>query len=91
MENNWMNNPKLKNLDPAKLALLSSLATEGASKSQSEMLPFLLSAMQTADKKGINFEGEEKNLLLEVLMQQLSPDDKKKAETIIQMTSAFKK
>lgn len=88
---NWMNNPKLKDLDPAKLALLSSLASEGANKKQSEMLPFLLSAMQAADSNGINFEGDEKNLLLEVLMQQLSPDEKKKAETIIKMTSAFKK
>lgn len=88
---NWMNDPKLKNLDPAKLALLSSLASEGSNKKQSEMLPFLLSAMQSANNNGINFEGEEKNLLLEVLMQQLPPEDKVKAETIIKMTSTFKK
>ena len=76
----WMNNPKLKNLDPAKLAMLSSLATEGSKKSRSEMMPFLMSLMNNKGSNGID-----------VLMQQLSPEERKKAETIIKMTSAFSK
>ena len=89
--NDWMNNPKLKNMDPAKLALLSSLASQGVNKKQSEMLPFFLSAMSTAKEKGLDFQVEERNLLMEVLMQQLSPDEKRKAENIIRMSSAFQK
>ena len=87
----WMNNPKLKNLDPAKLAMLSSLATEVSKKSRSEMMPFLMSLMNNKGSNGIDFSGEEQNLMLDVLMQQLSPEERKKAETIIKMTSAFSK
>ena len=59
----WMINPKLKNLDPAKLAMLSSLATEGSKKSRSEMMPFLMSLMNNKGSNGIDFSGEEQNLL----------------------------
>lgn len=89
--NDWMNNPKLKGMDPAKLALLSSLASQGVSKNKSELLPFFMSAMNTAKSNGIDFEGEEQQLLLDVLMEQLSPEEKRKAENIIKMTSAFRK
>ena len=75
----WMNNPKLKNLDPAKLAMLSYLATEGSKKSRSEMMPFLMSLMNNKGSNGIDFSGEEQNLMLDVLMQQLSPEERKKS------------
>lgn len=86
----WMKNPKIQNMDSKKLALLSALASEGVNKKQNEMLPFFLSAMNTAKNNNINFDNDEKNILLDVLMQQLSPEEKKKAETIMKMTSAFK-
>ena len=50
-----------------------------------------MSAMNTAKSNGIDFEGEEQQLLLDVLMEQLSPEEKRKAENIIKMTSAFRK
>jgi len=88
---NWMNNPLLQNMDPAKLQMLSALASEGAGKSKNEMLPFFMSAMSNASKKGIDFNADERALLVNVLMQNLPPAEKKKAETILQMTSAFQK
>lgn len=89
--NNWMNNPLLQNMDPAKLQLLSSMANEGVSKNKNDMLPFFLSAMNNAQKQGLDFNPDERSLLMQALMQNLSPAEKKKAETIIQMTSAFQK
>ncbi len=55
------------------------------------MMPFLMSLMNNKGSNGIDFSGEEQNLMLDVLMQQLSPEERKKAETIIKMTSAFSK
>lgn len=89
--NNWTNDPKLKHFDASKLALLNSLAREGTSKGSSQMLPFFLSVLRSANAKGINFSEEERETLMEVLMQQLSPAERKKAETILRMTSAMKK
>lgn len=87
----WMNNPALNNIDPVKLQLLSSMANEASAKSTNEMLPFFLSAMNQANEKGVAFSAPEKELLMNILMEKLSPEEKKKAETIIKMTSAFHK
>lgn len=90
-ENSWMNDPALNNIDPVKLQILSSMANEAGSKSSSEMLPFFMSAMNQANEKGVSFTSPEKELLMNILMQKLSPAEKQKAETIIRMASAFQK
>ncbi|MCD7716452.1 MAG: hypothetical protein LUI39_08375 [Lachnospiraceae bacterium] len=41
-DNNWMNNPALGSIDPAKLQMLSSLAGQAQKKDKSEVLPFLM-------------------------------------------------
>lgn len=89
--NDWMNNPLLKDIDPIKLQLLTTLADEGAHKNKNELLPFFMYAMSQAKQKGITFNGPEKELLLDIIMQNLSPEEKKKAETIIKMASTFQK
>lgn len=87
----WMNNPALKNIDPFKLQMLSSLAKEAGNKSPQEMMPFFMSAMNQTSEKGMDFTDPERELLIQILMQNLPPEDKKKAETILRMTSAFQK
>ena len=47
--------------------------------------------MNQANEKGVSFTSPEKELLMNILMQKLSPEEKKKAETIIRMASAFQK
>lgn len=89
--NSWMNDPALNNIDPVKLQILSSMANEASAKSTNEMLPFFMSAMNQANEKGVTFTSPEKQLLMNILMQKLSPEEKKKAETVIKMTSAFNK
>ena len=90
-DTSWMNDPALKNIDPMKLQILSTLASEADGKSPNELLPFFMSAMNQANSNGVSFTSPEKQLLMNILMQQLSPEEKKRAETIIQMTSAFQK
>lgn len=87
----WMNNPKLKNLDPAKLAMLSSLATEGSKKSRSEMMPFLMSLMNNKAQMELIFQVKSKISCLMYLCSNYLQKNSKKAETIIKMTSAFSK
>ena len=40
-ETSWMNHPNLAGIDMSKLALLNSLAGQGAGKTPNELLPFL--------------------------------------------------
>ena len=44
MAQEWMNDPTLAGIDPAKMALLNSLVQQGSKKNQNEMLAFLMSA-----------------------------------------------
>lgn len=90
-DSSWMNNPLLKDIDPVKLQILTSLANEAGTKKSSELMPFFMSAMNQANEKGVNFTSPEKELLTDILLQQLSPQERKKAETIIKMASAFHK
>lgn len=89
--NSWMNDPALKNIDPMKLQILSSIANEAGNKNINELLPFFMSAMNQANDKGISFSSPERELLMNILMQKLAPEERQKAETIIRMASAFQK
>ncbi|MCI8373645.1 MAG: hypothetical protein HFI75_14885 [Lachnospiraceae bacterium] len=89
--NSWMNDPALKNIDPMKLQILSSIANEAGNKNTNELLPFFMSAMNQANDKGISFSSPERELLMNILMQKLAPEERQKAETIIRMASAFQK
>ena len=69
---NWRSDPRLHNMDPAKIALLASFADE---------------LMKTPDnrkmrKSSIYFSGNEQELLFEVLTESLSPAERQKAEMI---------
>lgn len=87
----WMNDPSLKHIDPVKLQILSGLANNVSGKNANEMLPLMMSAINQANQKGVSFSSSEQELLLNLLMEQLSPEEKKKAETMVQMISAFHK
>lgn len=87
----WMKDPALQNIDPLKLQMLSHLAKEAGSKNSNDMLPFFLSAMNQANEKDMHFNEPEKELLIKILLQQLSPAERQRAETILSMTSAMQK
>ena len=59
MDLDWMNNPRLAGIDPAKLSMLQALAAQSSGKSQSEMLPFLMAAASSARQEGRQFSQEE--------------------------------
>lgn len=90
-DSSWMDNPLLKDIDPVKLQILTSLANDAGNKKTSELMPFFMSAMNQANQKGVSFTSAEKDLITDILLQQLSPQERKKAETIIRMASAFQK
>ncbi len=88
---NWMNDPRIQNVTPEKKALLRKLIEESATKSEKEMMPFFMSAMNTAKKSNLNLTADEASLLMETLMEKLSPSERKKAEQLLAMARKFKK
>ncbi len=83
-ENDFLNNPAFKNIDKNKLELLLNLTNQASTKSQDDILPFLMSAF--SGENAIDFNDEETNLILETLKPNMTPKEIKKIETIKKMT-----
>lgn len=92
MENNneWMNDPELKNIDRAKLDFLNQMfvqsTTINSSGSQAErqkkMMAFLLSLSKLSKENNISFQKEEVELIFSVLKKHSTSDDIAKMQKI---------
>ena len=86
MEKNlFTDQPAFSNLSKEKLAFLMNFANMEKPTDMKEMAPFLLKMMNSAKKENINFSAEESNLLIQILKLNLSPEEAKKADKIIQL------
>lgn len=91
MENeNWMNNPNLKNIDKNKLQALWALTNQGATKSQNDFLPFLMAAASQSKKDGISFSPQEIDTIIEVIKAGKSPEEVQKIDRIRMMMNLMK-
>ena len=79
---NWRSDPRLHDMDPAKIALLASFADELANTPENERMRAFLNLNQKLQKESISFSADEKELLFDVLCESLSPPERQKAEMI---------
>ena len=92
MENNneWMNDPELKNIDRAKLDFLNQMfiqstsinSTGSQAERQKKMMAFLLSLSKLSKENNISFQKEEVELIFSVLKQHSTSDDIAKMQKI---------
>lgn len=78
-ENNWSENPALNQIDPAKLQMLISMADQAKGKSQTDLLPFLMSAAGSASGK-MKFSQEEMDTIINVMKIGRSPQEIRKID-----------
>lgn len=81
----WMNHPDLSNMDAAKLAMLNSLAQQGAGKNPQELLPFLMSAASMNRSKGVKFSNQEIDTIIQVLKLGRPAAEVQRIERLLQM------
>ena len=62
--NEWMDNPAMKNIDPAKLELIKMAAQKTSGKSGRDLAPVMLALITSANKQGIRFSPDEVSLIL---------------------------
>jgi len=91
MDQNWMNHPNLKSIDAAKLQMLQSFAEQGKGKSQNDMLPLLMMAMQNNQKSGMSFNSDEMSQIIEVLKMGKSKQEVQKIEQMLNIVKNMKK
>lgn len=86
-----LNNPQLSNISPDKLAMLMELAKNNAATgSPQEMAASLKNASETAKKEGMNFSSGERDMIIEVLKQNMPPQEQKKVDLIMGMMKNMK-
>ena len=85
MEENWQDNPKLAGMDHTKLNMLQQLASQGAGKSPSDLLPFIMNAASQGKKSGLNFNPNEVNTIIEVLKMGKSPKEQAKLDQVVNL------
>ncbi len=83
--NEWMNHPAMKNLDPAKLELIKIAATQTAGKSNKELPPVMMALIHAANKKGISFSESEFELIMEIMKDGKTDEEKQQIDRTINM------
>ncbi|HIZ81147.1 MAG TPA: hypothetical protein H9722_03525 [Candidatus Mediterraneibacter pullistercoris] len=89
MDNEWMNNPAMKNIDPAKLELIRMAAERTAGKSGRDLAPVMLALITSANKQGIRFSPDEMSLILEILKKGKSKEEQEQIDRTVRMTSSI--
>ena len=85
LEENWQDNPKLAGMDRSKLDMLQQMAQQGAGKSPSDLLPFIMNAAAKGKSAGLRFNPHEINTIIEVLKMGKSPQERAKLDQVVNL------
>lgn len=81
-----MNTAKFtEGLDPKKAALINNFASIAKGKEADEMLPLLLAVSNKAKKEGISFTQDETNAIINILRNDMSPEQQTRLDLFMQM------
>lgn len=75
--NSFLQNPKLKNVDPLKLKIIMEIQRKSQNRSMNELLPEIMKIQQELNRRNMAFTKEETAILLEAIEENLSPEEKK--------------
>ena len=87
MQNDWMKDESLKNIDPYKLEFLQALVFESSHLKKEQMLPFLMAVAKRGQEKNVSFSDAEIDAIVAVLRKQASPEEISKIEKVMAMRS----
>lgn len=88
-----LNNPQLQNISPEKLQFLMSLAqsTSPSGSNPQNMAASLKNTSERASKEGMDFSSGERDLIIEVLKQNLPPQEQQKVDLMMQLMKNMRK
>lgn len=93
MDNSWMDNPSLNGIDKNKLEMLSQFAAQGQAqtKSQADLMPFLMMAANSSKEKGMQFTGNEMDMIIEVLKMGKSREEIAQIEKMMMLLKMMRR
>lgn len=81
-ETSWLEHPALKDMDPEKKKILLALISNTKGKPMTQTVPLIIAAMDGLKKKGLSFNETERELIFDILSQDLSPSEKMKVQKL---------
>ena len=85
----WINDPMLQNMDPLKIELIKTAASQIDGKSSKSLPPILMSLIMSANRKGIRFSSKEMTLILSLLKQGKSEQEQKQIDKTVEVVSSM--
>lgn len=85
MNSSIFNTPAFQNLSSEKLQFLMEFQNMAKPSSMHNAAPFFMQILRQAQSKGIRFSEEESSLLIDILKQNMTPQEQKKADMILNM------
>lgn len=79
-QNDWRNDPRLKNMDEQKLKYLTELAERAGKTPPDKLIPLLMSL--AGGNNNMNFTDQETELIVSILTARMNPAQKKQIETL---------
>ena len=84
-DTSWTNNPKMKNVDPRKLAILLEVVKEAEGKPMDKLVPLLMNTNKRLKEQDLTFNKDESDILIDILTKNMSPKEKTQFEMIRKM------
>lgn len=87
----WLNDPALENMDPLKKELFRKAASQLQGKSGNSMASTLMTLITSANRRGIKFTSEEISLILNIMKQGKTQQEKQQIDQMVQMVTNMSK
>ncbi len=84
-DTSWTNNPKMKNVDPRKLAILLEVMKEAEGKPMDKLIPLLMNTNKRLNEQNLTFNKDESDIMMEILTKNMSPKEKAQFEMMKKM------
>ena len=84
-----MNPNQLRNIPPAKLRIILDLMEASRGKGTDSIMPLLMQANQKMQQQGLQFTPNESQLILNLLKEDMTPDEIRRLEMMQSIISNF--
>lgn len=91
INNKWMEDPVLSNVSQEKMDILTKIMDGSNGMEARQMLTYFIQESNKASKEGINFTDAETDAILNVMKQDMTPEEIKKIDTIKRMVAMLAK
>lgn len=86
----FMNDPRIRDINPKKMAIINEFYKKSHGLTGEEMLPLFLATTKTARDLGISFTNEEITILIDIIKSGMNAKEASKIDTILNLTRLLK-